>query len=91
MGSLRASKTVAWLAMLTVVAVFIVAVCLRVIVDIWDYSAIFCAFMAVFCHLMAINLAKMSASASRKLDIAAFIFLCLAVVAIIVIYILNQF
>lgn len=91
MGSLRASKAVAWLAMLTVVAVFIVAVCLRVIVGIWDYSAIFCAFMAVFCHLMSINLAKMSASASRKLDIAAFIFLCLAVVAIIVIYILNQF
>ena len=90
MNNISQSKAVAWLAMLTVVAVFIVTVCLRVVSEVWDYAAIFCAFMTAFCHLMALNLSGMSREAGRKLDKAAMVFGFLTVVAIIVIFILYQ-
>lgn len=88
--NLKESKAVAWVAMLLVVAIVIVTICLGVINEIWEYSSIFCAFMMVFCHLMALNVRGMSAAASRKLDAASLIFGVLTVVAIIVIFILGQ-
>lgn len=88
--NIRESKAVAWVAMIIVVALLIVMICLRLFDEVWEYSAIFCAFMMVFCHLMALNLQKMSKVASRKLDLIALIFGGLTVVAIIVVYILGQ-
>lgn len=88
--NLRESKGVAWLAMIVVVALLIIMICLRMFNEVWEYSAIFCAFMMVFCHLMALNLRKMSLAASRKLDLISLIFGVLTVIAIIVIYILAQ-
>lgn len=88
--NIRESKGVAWLAMIAVVAVLVVMICLRMFNEVWEYSSIFCAFMMVFCHLMALNLRKMSLSASRKLDYISLVFGVLTVIAIIVIYVLAQ-
>ena len=88
--NLRESKGVAWLALIVVVAILIIMICLRMFNEVWEYSAIFCAFMMVFCHLMALNLRKMSLAACRKLDLISLIFGVLTVIAIIVIYILAQ-
>ena len=88
--NLRESKALAWCAMIAVVALVIITVCLHVVDKVWEYSSIFCAFMMVFCHLMALNLRRMSPSAARKLENIALIFGVLTVVAIIVIFILGQ-
>ena len=87
--SLRKNTGLAWGAMILMVVVVIVAVATRVVSSIWEYSTIFLAFMAVFCHLMSLLLERMSASASRKLDNIALIIGILAVVALIVVFILN--
>ena len=86
---MRKSTTLAWGAMLLMVAVIIIAICTRVVSSIWEYSMLFLAFMAVFCHLAALLLYKMSAAASKKLDVASMIFGFLAVVALIVVFILD--
>lgn len=75
--------------MILMVVVIIVVICTRVVSSIWEYSALFCAFMAVFCHLMSFLLMKMSPKACKKLDTIAGIFGVLTVVAIIVIFILD--
>lgn len=79
----------AWGAMLLMVVVIIVAVCTRVVSSVWEYSVLFLAFMAIFCHLAALMLVRMSAAAARKLDYAAFIFGLLAIIALIVVFILD--
>lgn len=87
--NLRKSTLLAWSAMILMVVVIIVAVATRVVSSIWEYSTLFLAFMAVFCHLAALLLARMSGAAARKLDYAALIFGILAVIALIVVFILN--
>lgn len=84
------SKILALWAMILMVVVIIILICTRVISSIWEYTAAFTAFMAIFCHLMAIMLYRMSASASKKLDLIAIVFGILTIVAIIVIFILNM-
>lgn len=79
----------AWGAMLLMFIVVIVAICTRVVSSIWEYSTLFLAFMAVFCHLAAVLLTKVSFAASKKLDMAAMIFGILAILALIVVFILN--
>lgn len=88
--NLRESKLVAWTAMLLIVVAVVFTICMRYVESIWDYVSIFCAFMMVFSHLMALSLKKMSASASRKLDIASLIFGILTVLSIILIFIFYQ-
>ena len=87
--NLRESKAMGWGAMVLMIVVIIIAICTRVVSDIWEYSTIFFAFMAIFCHLMSLLLVKMSVSASKKLDVIAMICSALAVVALIVVFILN--
>lgn len=87
--SLRASKAAGWSAMILMVIVIIVAICTHVVSSIWEYITIFLGFMSVFCHLMSLLLIGMSRSASRKLDVSAGIFGILAVVALIVVFILD--
>ncbi|MCH5216978.1 MAG: hypothetical protein J1F07_00265 [Muribaculaceae bacterium] len=87
--SLRESKSMAWGAFLLVIILIIVAICTRVVSSIWEYSTIFLAFMAVFCHLAALLLAGMSKAAGKKLDMAALVFGVLAIIALIVVFILN--
>lgn len=78
-----------WGSMILMVIIIIIAVSTRVVSSIWEYSTIFFAFMAIFCHLMALLLNKMSASASRKLDVIAMVFSALTIVALIVVFILD--
>lgn len=87
--SLRQSQAAAWGAMIIMMVVIIVAVCTRVVSTVWEYGTLFFAFMAVFCHLAAILLYRMSASASKKLDISALVFGILAVLALIAVFIIN--
>lgn len=87
--NLKQSIGLAWGAMLLMVVIIIVAVVTRVVSSIWEYSVIFLAFMGVFCHLASLMLAKMSGAAAKKLDLAAFIFGLLAIIALIVVFILN--
>lgn len=75
--------------MILMVVIIIVSVATHVVSTIWEYSVVFLAFMAVFCHLAALLLVKMSGNAAKKLDVAAFIFGVLAVIALIVVFILN--
>lgn len=79
----------AWLAMIVVVALIIVGMFTRMIGSVWQYSALFLAFMTAFCHLMALMLRRMSGSASKKLEIIAMIFGILTVAAIITLYVLD--
>lgn len=88
--NLAESKGLAWGALVIVVFLIILTVSLRIVNEVWEYSSLFCAFMTVFCHLMALNLRKMSLAASRKLDVIALVFGILTVIAIIVIFILGQ-
>lgn len=86
--NIKQSKWLAWAAMLLIVVVVIVTISMGYIVSLWDYLSIFFAFMMVFCHLMALNLRRMSLNASKKLDMAAFIFGILTFLAITLIFIL---
>ena len=79
----------AWGAMLLIVFVIIIAVCTRVVSSIWEYTVLFLAFMTIFCHLASLLLIKTSKSASKKLDYIAGVLGCLAIVALIVVFILN--
>lgn len=83
------SRAVAWAALILMVTVIIISICTHVVASIWEYSALFLAFMAVFSHLAALLLYKMSAIASKKLDNIAVVFGLLALVAFVVIFILN--
>lgn len=83
------SKSIALGAMILIVVMIIIAMCMRVVSSIWEYSVLFLAFMSVFCHLASVMVARMSNAASRKLDIAALIFGILGVVALIVVFILD--
>ena len=83
------SKRVAWCAMILIVALMIIAMCLRIVGSIWEYSILFFAFMAVFCHLASLILSSMSKNAARKLDVGAAVFGVLTVIDVIVIFILN--
>lgn len=86
---LKRSGALSWCAMFLMVIVIIIAVGTRVVSSIWEYSTLFLAFMAIFCHLMAVMLVKMSANAAKKLDVLAMIFGFLAVIALIVVFILD--
>lgn len=84
------SRQTSWWSMFLMIAIIIVAICTHVVSSIWEYSVIFFAFMAVFCHLMSFLLMKMSPRACKKLDSIAGFFGVLAVIALIVIFILNM-
>lgn len=86
---LKQSGALSWCAMILMVIVIIIAISTRVVSSIWEYSTLFFAFMAIFCHLMAVMLVKMSARAAKKLDIFAMIFGFLAILALIVVFILD--
>ena len=87
--SLRQSTALAWGSMVIIVIVIIIAVCTRIVSSIWEYSTLFLAFMAIFCHLMSLMLNKMSANAAKKLDYIALLFGVLAIIALIVVFILD--
>ena len=87
--SLVRSKRASWWSMILMVLVIIIVICTRVVSSIWEYSVLFLAFMAVFCHLMSFLLLKMSPKACKKLDSLAGFFGGLAVIALIVVFILD--
>ena len=87
--NLRQSRATAWLSIGVMVLVIVIAIITRVVSSVWEYSVLFFAFMAIFCHLMSLLLVKMSAAASKKLDVAAMIFGFLAIIDLIVVFILD--
>ena len=87
--NVKQSKFLSWISMILMVIVIVVAICTHVVASIWDYSTIFLAFMCIFCHLMSLMLYKMSAAASKKLEILAGIFGILAIIDFIVVFILD--
>lgn len=86
MKKLLDSKIAAWFAMLLASAIVVISCILRT--PWWGLIAEFFCFMGVFSHLAALYLAKMSVSASGKLDRCALVLLILAGVAFIVEYFL---
>lgn len=52
----------------------------------WSMIPVFFAFIAAFSHLASGYLSKMSRQAAGKLNLISFICICLAVVALIVVY-----
>lgn len=87
--NLRNSVAAALGAMILMLVVIIVAMCMRVVSGPWEYVVIFLGFMTVFCHLASVLLRRSSAAAARKLDFIALIFGVAAVVALIVVFIIN--
>lgn len=86
---MRQSKAFAWGAMIVMIIVIIITMCSRIVSSLWEYSVLFLAFMTVFCHLAAVLLVRVSQGASKKLDVAACIFGILAVIALVVVFILD--
>ena len=86
---IRESKTTAWLAVIIMTILIIVAMCFHWVGEWWEYSVLFLGFMAAFCHLAAVLLYKMSKLASKKLDNASLVFAIAAIIDLIVIFILN--
>lgn len=76
------SKACAWGALALIVFLIIIAYPMRTAW--WQFIDLFFAFMMVFCHLMALNVRRISAHASRTLDISAFVCGILMVIAFIV-------
>lgn len=92
MGKLISSKWIAWLAFFIVVAVIVLCFFFPGFKQYWWQTFdLFFAFQMVFCHLASLYLARISPSASSKLDIIAFIFGILAIISFLVIFIINQF
>lgn len=90
--SLIKSKIFAWVALGLIIAVLILSMVLpdgRK--EWWQMIDIFFYFMAAFSHLAALYLEKMSVAASRQLDKIAFIFGVLGILALIVIFIIDNF
>lgn len=91
MSTLRTSKTVAWIAFAVVILAVILAVCLPGYKQYWwETLDIFFAFMMVFSHLAALYIARMSADASKKLDLISLLFGILAIISFIVIFVIDQ-
>lgn len=88
MKKLLQSKVLAWCAFLLVFIVIIVSYSMRSAW--WMFIDIFFAFLATFCHLMAVNFAKISRSASKNLDLAAAVCGLLFVLSFIVEFIFMQ-
>lgn len=89
-GLLR-SKIVAWIALIVIFADLVLSMVIPGIKqEWWELTDIFFFFMMAFSHLAALYLQKMSLSASRTLDKCAFIFGALGVIALIVIFFINQ-
>lgn len=74
------SKTVAWLAFILVIVAVVSTFGLRS--EWWTFCDIFFIFMATFSHLIAVNISKFNAYASRKLDTAALVFAILFIIAL---------
>lgn len=82
------SKAGAWGALILVVAVIIMTFPARK--EWWAFIDVFCAFMMVFCHLMALYLGRLIGPAGKKLEIAAIVFGVLMIVSFIVEFIVMQ-
>lgn len=82
MKKILRSKIFSWIALILIVALIIATYTLRT--SWWAFFDVFFFFMMAFCHLLALNLYKMSPLASRKLDVAAFFFAIMGVIAFIV-------
>lgn len=86
---LKESKLVAWIAMLLVVVLIVLAMLMQG--PWWSMIAIFFCFIGVFSHLASLYLKRMSPPAANKLETCAFISMLLAVVGFIAEYIVYQF
>lgn len=91
-SGLLKSKIVAWIALIVIFGDLVLSMVIPGIKqEWWELTDIFFFFMMAFSHLAAIYLQKMSMQASRTLDKFAFIFGLLGVIALIVIFIINNF
>lgn len=88
MNKLLKSKVVTIIALLLIIILLILTFSLRP--EWWCFIDIFCAFMMVFTHLLALMLYKMSPLACKKLDVIALIFGICFVISFIVEYLLCQ-
>lgn len=89
--SLLKSKIVAWIAFIFILVFLIMSLVLPGgKKEWWQLTDVFFYFMMAFSHLAAIYLYKMSPAASRTLDKCAFIFGLLGILALVVVFILDQ-
>lgn len=79
MKNVLKSELFAWMALVVVIAVLCVTFSMRTVW--WAYIDIFCAFMMVFIHLMAVYLGKKLPGVGNQLDTVAFIFGALMIVS----------
>lgn len=82
------STFVAWIALAIVVIVIVTTFEYRQAW--WSFFDLFFAFMMVFCQLISLYIKRFNPYAGKKLQVIAFIFLILAVIAFIVEYIFYQ-
>ena len=82
------STFVAWIALAIVVIVIVTSFEYRQAW--WSFFDLFFAFMMVFCQLISLYIKRFNPYAGKKLQVIAFIFLILAVIAFIVEYIFYQ-
>lgn len=82
------SKLVAWVALLLVMALIVMAMLLGT--PWWGFIAIFFCFLSVFAHLASLYLRKMSKPASSKLELCALVLIILSVIGFVVEYIVYN-
>lgn len=82
------SKTTAWIAMVLVVVLVVMAVICQL--PWWDFIAIFFCFIGIFCHLSSLYLKRMSVHAASKLETIAIVCLILTVIGMVAIYFISN-
>ncbi len=88
MAAIRDSKFYAWMAFILVIVILVFTFELRAVW--WAFFDIFFLFIGAFSHLVAVVVKKVNPVVSRKLDMAAFVCLILAIIAFIAEYIAFQ-
>lgn len=90
MKNILQSKLAAWIGLLVVLAITVVAFPMFRQYW-WSFSVIFFAFMSVFCQLASLYLGGFNAIAGKKLRVCAFIMAILAIVSFIAVFVAFQF
>lgn len=75
------SKTVAWLAMIVILAIIVGTFCLRVVW--WAFIDELFAFLMVFCQLTALYLGKLNPLVKKKLQMVAVVCGVLTIISLI--------
>ena len=88
MRNLLYSKTVAWLALMVIIAVIVLTFSIRPVW--WTFFDEFFAFMMIFCQLVALYIMKFNQFAGKKLQVCAAVFGVLTILSLIAEFIIYQ-